>query len=78
MSSNQKDLVITRHNSLIEGCYKLTLDEQRLLYLCITQLDPRKPLPKDNSFTVTADHFAQTFNIEKQMFIGNLKKHPGS
>jgi len=65
MSSNQKDLVITRHNSLIEGCYKLTLDEQRLLYLCITQLDPRKPLPKDNSFTVTADHFAQTFNIDK-------------
>lgn len=65
MSSSQKDLVITRHNSLIEGCYKLTLDEQRLLYLCITQLDPRKPLPKDNSFTITADNFAQTFNVEK-------------
>lgn len=65
MLGNQKDLVITRHNSLIEGCYKLTLDEQRLLYLCITQLDPRKPLPKDNCFTVTADNFAQTFNIDK-------------
>lgn len=65
MSSSQKDLVITRHNSLIEGCYKLTLDEQRLLYLCITQLDPRKPLPKDNSFTITADNFAQTFNVDK-------------
>lgn len=65
MSNNQKDLVITRHNSLIEGCYKLTLNEQRLLYLCITQLDPRKPLPKDNSFTVTAEQFSQIFNIDK-------------
>lgn len=64
MEENTKDLVITRHNSLIEGCYKLTLDEQRLLYLCITQLDPRKPLPKDNSFTVTADQFAKIFNID--------------
>jgi plasmid replication initiation protein len=60
-----KDVVITRHNSLIEGCYKLNLDEQRLLYLCISQLDPRKPLPKDNSFTVTASQFAQVFNIDK-------------
>lgn len=64
MDKEIKDLVITRHNSLIEGCYKLNLDEQRLLYLCITQLDPRKPLPKDNAFTVTADQFAKTFNID--------------
>jgi plasmid replication initiation protein len=64
MEENNKDLVITRHNSLIEGCYKLSLDEQRLLYLCITQLDSRKPLPKDNSFTITADQFAKAFNID--------------
>lgn len=62
--NNQKDLVITRHNSLIEGSYKLGLDEQRLLYLCITQLDPRKPLPKDNCFTVTASQFSEVFNID--------------
>lgn len=65
MLENRKDLVITRHNSLIEGCYKLTLDEQRLLYLCITQIDSRKPLPKDNSFTITADQFAQAFSVDK-------------
>lgn len=64
MLDNKKDLLITRHNSLIEGCYKLNLDEQRLLYLCITQLDPRRPLPKDNSFTVTVSQFAEAFNID--------------
>ena len=64
MPENDKYLIITRHNSLIEGCYKLNLDEQRLLYLCITQLDPRKPIPKDNSFTVTANEFAEVFKID--------------
>jgi plasmid replication initiation protein len=64
--NDKKDLVITRHNSLVEGSYKLNLDEQRLLYLCITQLDPRKPLPKDNSFTVTAKEFAETFSIDEK------------
>jgi plasmid replication initiation protein len=65
-NNDKKDLVITRHNSLVEGSYKLNLDEQRLLYLCITQLDPRKPLPKDNSFTVTAKEFAETFSIDEK------------
>jgi plasmid replication initiation protein len=60
---NFNDVVVTRHNSLIEGSYKLGLNEQRLLYLCIMQLDPRKPLPKDNSFTVTASQFATAFNV---------------
>lgn len=65
-SNNKDDLVITRHNSLIEGSYKLNLDEQRLLYLCITKLDPRKALPKDNSFTVTAKEFAEIFHIDEK------------
>jgi plasmid replication initiation protein len=65
-NNDKKDLVITRHNSLIEGSYKLNLDEQRLLYLCITRLDPRKPLPKDNSFTITAKEFAETFSIDEK------------
>lgn len=66
LTTVRKDLVITRHNSLIEGSYKLNLDEQRLLYLCISQLDPRKPLPKDNSFTITAKEFAEIFSIDEK------------
>jgi plasmid replication initiation protein len=64
LKKNLNDLVVTRHNGLIESSYKLGLDEQRLLYLCITQLDPRKPLPKDNCFTVTAHEFGEVFNID--------------
>jgi plasmid replication initiation protein len=65
-NNSKKELVITRHNSLVEGSYKLNLDEQRLLYLCITKLDPRKVLPKDNSFTVTAKEFAEVFSIDEK------------
>lgn len=74
MLSNNKELVVTRHNSLIEGCYKLNLDEQRLLYLCISQLDPRKPPPRDNCFTVTARKFSETFNIDSTNAYSQLEE----
>lgn len=61
-----KELVITKHNSLIEASYKLTLNEQRLVLLCIARLDTRKPLPKDNLFTITVKEFAKTFGIEER------------
>jgi plasmid replication initiation protein len=63
----KKELTVTRHNSLIEGCYKLNLNEQRLLYLCVAKLDPRKVLPKDNSFTVTAKEFAEQFLMDEKL-----------
>lgn len=65
--SEKKELTVTRHNSLIEGCYKLNLNEQRLLYLCVAKLDPRKVLPKDNSFTVTAKEFAEQFLMDEKL-----------
>lgn len=73
MISDKNDLLITRHNGLIEGCYKLTLDEQRLLYLCIVQLDPRKALPKDNCFTVSAKDFAEIFSVDEKSVYGQLE-----
>jgi plasmid replication initiation protein len=63
---SSKELVVTKHNSLIEASYKLTLNEQRLVLLCIARLDTRKPLPKDNLFTITAKEFAETFGIEEK------------
>ena len=65
-SNSNKDLVITKHNSLIEASYKLTLNEQRMVLLCIARLDTRKPLPKDNLFTITAKEFSETFGIEEK------------
>lgn len=64
--STSKELFVTKHNSLIEASYKLTLNEQRLVLLCISQLDPRKPLPKENLFTITAKDFSSTFGLSEK------------
>lgn len=72
--SEKKELVITRHNNLMEGCYKLNLNEQRLLYLCVSKLDPRKALPKDNSFTVTAKEFAEHFLIDEKIVYKEIEE----
>lgn len=61
-----KELIVTKHNSLIEASYKLTLNEQRLLLFCIARLDARKPLLKDNLFTITAKEFSETFGIDEK------------
>ncbi len=61
-----KELIVTKHNNLIEASYKLTLNEQRLVLSCISQLDPRKSFPKDNLFTITAKEFAATFGVEEK------------
>ena len=70
----KKELTVTRHNSLIEGCYKLNLNEQRLLYLCVSKLDPRKVLPKDNSFTITAKEFSEQFSIDEKIVYKEIEE----
>lgn len=64
--SELKELFVTKHNSLIEASYKLTLNEQRLVLLCISQLDPRKPIPKENIFTITAKEFSLMFGVSEK------------
>jgi plasmid replication initiation protein len=64
--SSSNNLLVTKHNSLIEASYKLTLNEQRLVLLCIAKLNTVKALLKDNLFTVTAQEFAKAFCIEEK------------
>jgi plasmid replication initiation protein len=64
--SKSNDLLVTKHNSLIEASYKLTLNEQRLVLFCIAKLDTRKPIPRDNTFTITAKEFSETFGLEEK------------
>lgn len=58
-----KSLLVTKSNHLVEAGYKLSLNEQRLLLSIISQLDGRKPLPKGNLFTISAQEFSQIFDL---------------
>jgi plasmid replication initiation protein len=61
--TDMKEFVVTKANSLVQASYKLSLNEQRLVLACVSQLDSRKPLPKDNLFTVLAADFSETYGI---------------
>ncbi len=61
--------IVTKSNYLIEAGYKLSLNEQRLILLAITQLDGRKPHPKNNEFVITAEAFSKNFGMPiKQVY----------
>lgn len=60
---DEKNLVVVKHNTLIEASYRLNLSEQRLLLACIAQIDSTNTLEKKDSFTITAKHYSSLFNI---------------
>jgi len=61
--ADMKDFLVTKANALVQASYRLSLNEQRLVLACVSQLDSRKPLPKDNLFTLWAADFAETYAI---------------
>lgn len=59
--------MVVKHNDLIRAGYKLGLNEQRLVLTCIARLDSvRGKLPTDNLFRVTADEFADQWNMSQK------------
>lgn len=59
MSNN---LIVTKSNWLIEASYKLTLEEQRLILICIAKIDSRREVPDE--VTITALEYAEMFKID--------------
>ncbi len=58
-----KNLTVTKSNWLIEASYKLTLEEQRLILICIARIDSRQKVPDE--VTITALEYAKMFNINQ-------------
>lgn len=57
------NLKVTKSNDLVEACYKLTLNEQRLVLMAIAQIDPRKPVRNGGYYQVSAADFAAHFPV---------------
>ncbi len=58
-----QDLIVTKHNDLIEASYKLTLEEQRLLLICIAKLDSRPNTPFPDAITISAEEYSDQYGI---------------
>lgn len=69
----QQNYVVTKANSLVEASYMLSLHEQRIILACAAQLDGRRPLPKENRFTLTADEYAERFGIDRNSVYRHMK-----
>ncbi|CDH24570.1 replication initiation protein [Xenorhabdus bovienii] len=65
------ELIAYKSNALIEASYKLTLQEQRLLLMCIGKLNPQDKAP-EKTFHLTANEFYLAF---PNMGTGNAERH---
>ncbi|TOQ37256.1 replication initiation protein, partial [Vibrio parahaemolyticus] len=54
------NLIAYKSNALIEASYKLTLQEQRVLLMCIGKLNPQNEQP-EKKFQLTANEFFLAF-----------------
>ena len=68
-----KDIIAYKSNWLVEASYKLTLQEQRLLFSCIAKVNPEKEIPK--TIELSAAEFYINFpDIGRQHVEMELKK----
>ncbi len=54
---------IVKSNSVIEAAYRLSLNEQRLILLCIEQIRKGQVVSKADTFTISAAEIAKAFSI---------------
>lgn len=54
---------VTQSNDLVQATYSMSLNEKRLILMAATQLDPRKPPRRDVAIQISAQDFAETWEI---------------
>ncbi len=65
-------LNIVKNNSLTRACYKLGLDEQRLVLACVAQIDSRRPTSK-KLIRVYAKDYAELYGLQLNNAYKQLK-----
>ncbi len=69
-----KNNIVAKSNRIIEACYKLTTPELRLIYSCISKINFKQIISKDELFTITSSEYADCFNIPKPNVTRELKQ----
>ena len=68
-----KKLKVCKANKVIEASYKLTLNEQRVVLACISQVNSINELHATDRFELTAKDFARLFSISEDRAYSELK-----
>lgn len=67
-----KELVV-KSNHVIEASYKLTLNEQRLILLCVRQIKKGQKITAESRFDISAADFADMFEISADRAYSELQ-----
>ena len=59
----EKERIAVKSNHLIEASYKLTLVEQRVVFIGISKLFPKKPMKLQSTQRISAKEYAEIFDI---------------
>jgi plasmid replication initiation protein len=71
---NGKKLVVYKANALIEAGYRLSLNEQRIILMCIGQVHSSEELMITSRFDVSAKDFAIQYNLSEEATYSDLKE----
>jgi plasmid replication initiation protein len=65
MGEIDRNASVVKRNELISMSYKLSINEQRLLLGCISQIDSRKELDRNTEFQLVIKDMVDLFNLGK-------------
>jgi plasmid replication initiation protein len=63
---NHKNLTVYKANQVIEAGYRLSLNEQRVVLACISQVNSREELLVTDEFELSAKDFAVLFSVSDE------------
>ena len=58
-----KNLSVVKSNDIVDASYRLSLNEQRLILMCISQIKKGQSINDKQQFIVNAHEFARTFKM---------------
>lgn len=68
------DKQVVKSNHVIEASYRLTLNEQRLILLCIEQISKGQAITPQTGFNVRASDLIDSFGVNKKNAYSDLKE----
>jgi plasmid replication initiation protein len=66
--------LIYKDNKIIEASYKLSLIEQRIVLLAISQVNSYEKLTEEDVFSLTAEEYSSMFSVSKSEAFRDMKK----
>jgi plasmid replication initiation protein len=68
------NLIVVKHNRIIEAEYSMGVCEQRILLTCISKIDSSKSMNENRIFSVSVDDIVDLVNVERSSAYPHLKK----